>query len=475
MITRDGAKMSKSKGNTVSPAEYVERFGADADSHLRLFHGPAGARRRLDRRRRRGRSPLPLPLGASATRSTNAPPPPDATAPPTGDGPTRELLAKAHWAIDKVDARLRARLSVQHGDCRRDGAGQRRYRLKDELYGDPAGDAALRFATSTAGSLIFPFAPHLGAEVFELLEGHRVWEQPWPEADPALLEPTPSRSSCRSTASCATGSRPARVPTRPNCCVWRAKASLCGASGRQGSRQGSRRSRQARQSGRALRNPAVHPVEGRFCYKPPVLVRRQSEAAVHESHRLRSHILMDAGELGSRHMSVTWIEVPPGTSQSLHSHEESEQIYVVVRGDGKMSAAGDTAEMTVGDLCLIPPATDHSITNDGTNGAAVRAVARRLGRRAAGAPARGKRRRLRSLRRRPRAVFAETSGPLRRSRLIIRHGRVQGVFFRDTMRRRAPRIPVGLMDVVTNRANGHRRGGLRRQPRGRREHGPLRP
>jgi len=31
------------------------------------------------------------------------------------------------------------------------------------------------------------FAPHLGAEVYELMTGGRVWEQPWPEADAALL------------------------------------------------------------------------------------------------------------------------------------------------------------------------------------------------------------------------------------------------------------------------------------------------
>ena len=46
----------------------------------------------------------------------------------------------------------------------------------------------MRFAIATAGSLIFPFAPHLGSEVFELMTGRRVWEEPWPEADPALLE-----------------------------------------------------------------------------------------------------------------------------------------------------------------------------------------------------------------------------------------------------------------------------------------------
>ncbi len=51
-----------------------------------------------------------------------------------------------------------------------------------------------------------------------------------------------------------------------------------------------------------------------------MLVRRHSEAAVTEWHRLRTHILMDAGELGSRNMSVIWIEVPAGTSQSLRSH-----------------------------------------------------------------------------------------------------------------------------------------------------------
>jgi leucyl-tRNA synthetase len=61
------------------------------------------------------------------------------------------------------------------------------YRLKDGLYGDPAGDAALRFATATAASLIFPFAPHLGSEVYERISGERVWEQGWPVADEAML------------------------------------------------------------------------------------------------------------------------------------------------------------------------------------------------------------------------------------------------------------------------------------------------
>jgi len=94
-------------------------------------------------------------------------------------------------------------------------------------------------------------------------------------------------------------------------------------------------------------------------------VRRLSEAPVEEWHRLRAHVLMDAGEMGSRNMSVTWLEVPAGSEQSLRSHEEAEQAYVVVRGAGAMSVAGDTQEVGEGDLILVPPATDHSISNDG--------------------------------------------------------------------------------------------------------------
>lgn len=94
-------------------------------------------------------------------------------------------------------------------------------------------------------------------------------------------------------------------------------------------------------------------------------VRRLSDAPVEEWHRLSAHVLMDAGELGSRNLSVTWLSVPAGAEQSLHSREDGEQAYVVVRGAGRMSVAGDTQRVEEGDLILVPPATDHSVNNDG--------------------------------------------------------------------------------------------------------------
>ena len=71
MITRDGAKMSKSRGNTVSPAEYVERFGADTARTYICFMGPPDQGRRLVRRG--GRGDLPLPRPALAARRARSP------------------------------------------------------------------------------------------------------------------------------------------------------------------------------------------------------------------------------------------------------------------------------------------------------------------------------------------------------------------------------------------------------------------
>ena len=50
-----------------------------------------------------------------------------------------------------------------------------------------------------------------------------------------------------------------------------------------------------------------------------------------------------------------------------------------MRGAGTLSAAGDTETLEPGDLALIPPATDHTIANEGEErpGAGLGPVARR--------------------------------------------------------------------------------------------------
>jgi leucyl-tRNA synthetase len=185
MITRDGAKMSKSKGNTVSPGDYVERYGADTARTYVCFMGPPerggdwtdegveGVNRFLSR--------LWRLCGEAEARTQPGEPGPGT------EGGARELLAKAHWAIDKATRDFQRGFQFNTVISAVMELVNDAYRLKDGLYDSPEGGAAVRFATVTAASLIFPFAPHLGSEVYERLAGGRVWEQPWPEADPDLL------------------------------------------------------------------------------------------------------------------------------------------------------------------------------------------------------------------------------------------------------------------------------------------------
>jgi leucyl-tRNA synthetase len=182
MITRDGAKMSKSKGNVISPREYVERFGADTARSYMLYIGPpeqgadwsdegvSGINRFLGRLWR---------LAAETAERTPA------SEAPVGD--PSPLLRKTHWAIERVTAGLRDRFAFNTSIAAVIELVNDAYLQKDELAASEHGATQLRFAVAMAGSLIFPFAPHLGAEVFELMTGRRVWEEPWPEADPAML------------------------------------------------------------------------------------------------------------------------------------------------------------------------------------------------------------------------------------------------------------------------------------------------
>jgi leucyl-tRNA synthetase len=115
---------------------------------------------------------------AAETAETTAPAPP----PPAPVAGELELMRKAHWAIEKVTGELESRFAFNT-------AIAAVMELVNECYHRRAevGAGALRFAAATAASLIFPFAPHTGADAYFLLTGEHVWLEPWPLADPALL------------------------------------------------------------------------------------------------------------------------------------------------------------------------------------------------------------------------------------------------------------------------------------------------
>jgi len=179
LLGPDGNKMSSSKGNVIPPTPIIERFGADAARAYVLFMGPPdqesawadtgieGVHRFLTRLWRLG---VELADGGDGTLQP---------AKPQGDELT--LVRKANWAINKVTGDMTGRFAFNT-------AIAAAMELVKEIYRYPDADpAARKFATTTAASLMSPFAPHLSAEVYEQLTGRRVWEDPWPDADLDML------------------------------------------------------------------------------------------------------------------------------------------------------------------------------------------------------------------------------------------------------------------------------------------------
>jgi leucyl-tRNA synthetase len=176
--------MSSSKGNVVAPSTIVDRFGADTARAYILFIGPPdqdadwsdegveGVHRFLGRLWR-----LSAEVAETAGPRSEA-----ETLGADAEGADLELLRKTHWAIDKVTGDMR-RFAFNTAIAAVMELINEAYRLRDS-----ASPEALRFALASAASVLFPFAPHVSADAYQLLTGRRVWEEPWPQAEEALLE-----------------------------------------------------------------------------------------------------------------------------------------------------------------------------------------------------------------------------------------------------------------------------------------------
>jgi leucyl-tRNA synthetase len=167
-----GTKMSKSRGNVAGPDALVEEYGADAVRTYILFMGPADQDMEWTDSGIEGIVRFLRRLWRVVLEVAEDSPP--------GDGGDSPLARKAHATIAKVTDDIERRFQF-HTPI------SAVIELTNELVRTPT-DPAARFAAETAVSLIQPYAPHIAEELWERLGHERLWETPWPEADPALLE-----------------------------------------------------------------------------------------------------------------------------------------------------------------------------------------------------------------------------------------------------------------------------------------------
>lgn len=182
MVIKDGAKMSKSKGNVVDPDYLIDRYGADTARLFCLFAAPPekdldwndqgveGMSRFLHRvwRAVHGMRDTLAPIGAPLPSALSS--------------EDQALHRLTHRTIERVTEDVGERLHFNT-------AIAAIMELLTGLQGAPAATPAVRReAVDTMLLLLAPFVPHVAAELWENT-GHPVplERTPWPTFDPTAL------------------------------------------------------------------------------------------------------------------------------------------------------------------------------------------------------------------------------------------------------------------------------------------------
>ena len=193
-----GTKMSKTKGNVAGPGRRSStrtaptRCASTSSSWApptRTWSGrTAGSR---------GSCASSAGSGGSCTRSPRA---------GAGDaGADTPLVRKAHETIarvtDDIDRRVQFHTPISAV-----------MELVNELSPTTRPTPARASPPRPRVSLLQPYAPHVTEELWEALGHERLWEQPWPVADPAHARPRHVRARRPGERQ---GARPDRGPGRP--------------------------------------------------------------------------------------------------------------------------------------------------------------------------------------------------------------------------------------------------------------------
>jgi leucyl-tRNA synthetase len=184
MVTKDGAKMSKSKGNTVSPREIIQKYGTDTVRLFILFAGPPeldmewsdqgveGAFRFLNRVWNIAREIMDMQSDQQV---------------PIDENWMRNLERKVHQTIFRVDRDTRERFHFNtaiSAIMELVNELSESLRFLSEKGAHPEEKKLMTWALKQLVSVLNPFAPHLSEEIWSLLgEKSFLSLAPWPEYD----------------------------------------------------------------------------------------------------------------------------------------------------------------------------------------------------------------------------------------------------------------------------------------------------
>lgn len=185
MVLKDGAKMSKSKGNVVDPDEMIQKYGADTVRLFCLFAAPPekdmewsdqgieGSFRFLNRLWRlvQELKPFLSPVGPAYKFNKKELTP-----------KAKELYYKEHYTIDKVTKDLENKFQFNTAIAAIMELVNLLYLCKDELKTEESGKLLLSSSISTTLTLLYPIVPHICEELWQEI-GYKqsLAETSWPK------------------------------------------------------------------------------------------------------------------------------------------------------------------------------------------------------------------------------------------------------------------------------------------------------
>lgn len=187
MVLKDGSKMSKSKGNVVSPEEIINQYGADTARLFILFAAPPerdlewsdqgveGCFRFLNRVWRLVYSYADKLSQVEAGNEVRT-------------KEDKELRRVIHATIKKVTDDIGERFNFNTAISAIMEMVNSLYHYKDSVAEEDQNLSLVKTGLRSLSLLLAPFAPHIAEELWEALGGKEsVHLQPWPEYLPAAL------------------------------------------------------------------------------------------------------------------------------------------------------------------------------------------------------------------------------------------------------------------------------------------------
>jgi leucyl-tRNA synthetase len=185
MVIKDGAKMSKSKGNVVDPDALIRKYGADTARLFSLFAAPPekdldwsdqgvdGSFRFINRVWKLVNDRLELVTAAGAVDAS------------TLTSEERTLRRSVHKTIKKVTEDLEDRF---HFNTAIAAVMELLNTLQSTELTSPQWRAVMREALESMVLMLAPFVPHISEELWQIL-GHseQLSSTSWPDYDPAAV------------------------------------------------------------------------------------------------------------------------------------------------------------------------------------------------------------------------------------------------------------------------------------------------